>query len=58
MQDGLDLAAYLDRIQWGGSTRPTYETLAGVLRAHPAVLILRGQRGTFTFFPASKLAAR
>ena len=23
-----------DRIQWGGSTRPNYETLAGVLRAH------------------------
>ena len=34
MQNGLDLAAYFDRIQWGGSARPTYETLAGVLRAH------------------------
>jgi N-hydroxyarylamine O-acetyltransferase len=34
MENGLDLDAYFDRIQWGGSTRPTYETLAGVLRAH------------------------
>ncbi|MEO8567442.1 MAG: arylamine N-acetyltransferase [Betaproteobacteria bacterium] len=34
MENGLDLDAYFDRIQWGDSTRPTYETLAGVLRAH------------------------
>lgn len=34
MQNGLDLDAYFDRIQWGGSTRPTYETLAGILGAH------------------------
>ena len=26
--------AYLDRIRWGGDTRPTFETLAGILRAH------------------------
>jgi N-hydroxyarylamine O-acetyltransferase len=30
----LDLAAYFDRIEWGGGTRPTYDTLAGVLDAH------------------------
>jgi N-hydroxyarylamine O-acetyltransferase len=34
MTDRLDIDAYFDRIQWGDSTRPTYETLAGVLRAH------------------------
>ena len=34
MQNGLDLDAYFDRVQWGGSARPTYETLAGILRAH------------------------
>jgi len=34
MINPLDLDAYFDRIQWGGSTRPNYETLAGVLRAH------------------------
>jgi N-hydroxyarylamine O-acetyltransferase len=34
MENGLDLDAYFDRIQWGGSTRANYETLAGVLRAH------------------------
>ena len=36
MENGLDLDAYFDRIRWGGSARPTYETLAGVLRAHMA----------------------
>jgi N-hydroxyarylamine O-acetyltransferase len=30
----LDLDAYFDRIDWGGSTQPTYETLAGILDAH------------------------
>ena len=30
----LELDAYFDRIQWGAGTRPTYETLAGVLGAH------------------------
>lgn len=34
MENGPDLDAYFERIQWGGGTRPTYETLAGVLRAH------------------------
>jgi hypothetical protein len=34
MVNPLDLDAYFDRIQWGGSTSPNYETLAGVLRAH------------------------
>jgi N-hydroxyarylamine O-acetyltransferase len=34
MENGLDLDAYFDRIQWGGGTSPKYETLAGVLRAH------------------------
>lgn len=30
----LDLEAYLDRIEWGGVDRPTYDTLAELLRAH------------------------
>ena len=30
----IDLDAYLARIQWGGATRPTLETLAGLLRSH------------------------
>lgn len=34
MDAAFDLNAYLDRIGWGGPTAPTYETLAGVLRAH------------------------
>ena len=29
----LDLAAYFDRIGWNGGTHPTFETLAGLLRA-------------------------
>jgi N-hydroxyarylamine O-acetyltransferase len=34
MTASLDLEAYLERIGWGGSTRPSYDTLAGLLRAH------------------------
>ena len=34
MTNSLDLDAYLARIQWGGSTRPGYDTLAGILHAH------------------------
>ena len=30
----IDLDAYFERIAWGGSTDATYETLAGLLRAH------------------------
>jgi N-hydroxyarylamine O-acetyltransferase len=30
----LDLDAYFARIEWGGTTQPTFETLAGLLRAH------------------------
>lgn len=30
----VDLDAYFERIQWGGSTGPTFETLAGLLHAH------------------------
>jgi N-hydroxyarylamine O-acetyltransferase len=30
----LDLDAYFERIGWGGGTRPTYDTLAGILDAH------------------------
>jgi N-hydroxyarylamine O-acetyltransferase len=30
----LDLAAYLDRVGWAGETRPSYDTLAGLLGAH------------------------
>jgi N-hydroxyarylamine O-acetyltransferase len=34
MTNSLDLDAYFARIQWGGSTRPSYDTLAGLLLAH------------------------
>jgi len=34
MSDSLDLDAYFERINWGGGTKPTFETLAGLLRAH------------------------
>jgi N-hydroxyarylamine O-acetyltransferase len=30
----IDLDAYLNRIQWGSDVRPSYDTLAGLLRAH------------------------
>jgi N-hydroxyarylamine O-acetyltransferase len=30
----FELDAYLRRIKWAGDTRPTFETLAGILRAH------------------------
>lgn len=30
----LDLDGYFARIQWGGETSPTYDTLAGLLHAH------------------------
>lgn len=30
----IDLPAYLARIEWTGATRPTFETLAGLLHAH------------------------
>jgi N-hydroxyarylamine O-acetyltransferase len=34
MSSSIDLDAYFARIQWGGATVPTLETLAGLLRAH------------------------
>jgi len=34
----LSLDAYFDRIGWGGSGAPTYETLAGILGAHMAAI--------------------
>jgi N-hydroxyarylamine O-acetyltransferase len=34
MSQPVDLDAYFARIAWSGSTRPDYETLAGVLSAH------------------------
>ncbi|HZQ61482.1 MAG TPA: arylamine N-acetyltransferase [Casimicrobiaceae bacterium] len=34
MQDRFDIDAYLERIQWGGSTAHRYDTVAGLLRAH------------------------
>jgi N-hydroxyarylamine O-acetyltransferase len=34
MSDNLHLDAYFERIKWGGSARPGYDTLAGMLRAH------------------------
>jgi N-hydroxyarylamine O-acetyltransferase len=36
MTGSLDLDAYLDRIQWGGSIRQDLDTLTGLLRAHMA----------------------
>ncbi len=36
MTASLDLDAYFARIQWGGGTRPTLDTLAGLLHAHTA----------------------
>src|SRR5260221_509925 len=33
MTASLDLDAYFERVRWGGETRPTFETLAGLLRA-------------------------
>lgn len=48
----LDLDAYFERIHWSGGRSPTFETLAGILRAHTAripfenldVLLRRGVR--------------
>lgn len=34
MTPSIDLDAYLNRIQWGSDVRPSYDTLAGLLRAH------------------------
>jgi N-hydroxyarylamine O-acetyltransferase len=34
MSYSLNLDAYFERINWGGGTNPTFETLAGLLRAH------------------------
>jgi N-hydroxyarylamine O-acetyltransferase len=34
MNERLDLDAYFERIQWGGDTRASFETLAGLLSAH------------------------
>jgi N-hydroxyarylamine O-acetyltransferase len=34
MSDSLNLDAYFERINWGGGTNATFETLAGLLRAH------------------------
>jgi N-hydroxyarylamine O-acetyltransferase len=36
MDASFDLHAYLDRIEWGGSSSPTYATLAGLVAAHTA----------------------
>jgi N-hydroxyarylamine O-acetyltransferase len=34
MTTPMDLDAYFERIQWDGGTRPTFDTLAGILHAH------------------------
>ena len=34
MTSQLNLDAYFNRIQWGGSTRPSYDTLAQLVHAH------------------------
>ncbi len=36
MTANLDLDAYLERIEWSGDARPTFETLASLLDAHMA----------------------
>jgi arylamine N-acetyltransferase len=36
MANTLDLAAYLDRVNWHGPTERTYATLSGLLEAHIA----------------------
>jgi N-hydroxyarylamine O-acetyltransferase len=36
MANTLDLAAYLDRVNWSGPTEHTYATLSGLLEAHIA----------------------
>ena len=33
-RSGLDMEAYLQRIGWTGNRKPTFQTLAGILRAH------------------------
>jgi N-hydroxyarylamine O-acetyltransferase len=38
MTASLDLDGYCERIQWSGGTSPTFETLAGLLRAHTAYI--------------------
>src|SRR5450631_1379783 len=34
MKTSLDLDAYLQRIEWAGAVRPTFDTLTGLLQAH------------------------
>ena len=34
MNEPVDLDAYFERIEWGGTTHAAYETLAGLVRAH------------------------
>ena len=34
----VDLDAYFQRIRWTGATMPTFDTLAGILRAHDAAI--------------------
>jgi len=36
MSRSVDLDTYFERIEWGGATRPGYDTLAGLLGAHMA----------------------
>ncbi len=38
MTTSLDLDAYFGRIGWDGMTRPSYDTLAGLVRAHMAAI--------------------
>lgn len=34
MTPSINLDSYFNRIEWGGDVRPSYDTLAGLLRAH------------------------
>ena len=66
MTSALDLDAYFERIGWDGATEPTYDTLAGLVRAHMAaipfenidVLLGRGVRLDLESLQAKLVRAR
>jgi N-hydroxyarylamine O-acetyltransferase len=66
VSDRFDLDAYFERIGWGGDTRPTFDTLAGLLRAHMSgipfenldVLLGRGVRIDLEGIEAKLVRAR
>jgi N-hydroxyarylamine O-acetyltransferase len=62
----VDLDSYFERIGWGSATRPTFDTLAGLVRAHMAaipfenldVLLGRGVRLDLESLQAKLVRAR